>query len=555
MLRRIVKILLAALGIFIAIILILMVYVRAVSTTDPPETAVQQLASMDVKKPVITKDGLATYGSSWFRKSETGFYELYVEGDPLTRGVAAGQLTQELVQYQEKVFNDQIEKLVPSGVYRECLRYFVGWFNRDLDEYVDDEFKTEIYGISQASSHDYDYIAPAYQRILNYHGAHDIGHALQNMALVGCTSFATWGSQSEEGTLIIGRNFDFFVGEEFAKNKIIAFYKPDRGYPFMMVTFGGMTGVLSGMNAAGLTVTLNAAKSDIPSGAATPVSLVAREILQYASTIDEAYAIASKRKMFVAESFLIGSAKDGRAAIIEKDIEKTDLYSPSGERMVCTNHFQGETLGNTERNQEHIKISASKYRFDRVTELLDRADKNSVAKTIALLRNQKGKSNSDIGLGNEKAVNQLIAHHGIVFQPQKGLVWVSASPYQLGQFVCYDLNKIFAVKKITNEEIYEKDKSVGEDSFIRTDAFKKFMEVERYRFPFNERKDLDPRAIVEANPGAYHAYMFAGDLYMERNDHAAAIRMYETALTKEIATEGERNHIESNLAEAKEKLP
>ena len=125
MLKRIVKILLAALGIFIGIILILMVYVRAVSTTDPPETAVQQLATMGIKKPVVTTDGLVTYGNSWFRQSETGFYELYVEGDPLTRGVAAGQLTQELVQYQEKVFNDQIEKLVPSGGYRECLRYFV----------------------------------------------------------------------------------------------------------------------------------------------------------------------------------------------------------------------------------------------------------------------------------------------------------------------------------------------------------------------------------------------------------------------------------------------
>ena len=29
-------------------------------------------------------------------------------------------------------------------------------------------------------------------------------------------------------------------------------------------------------------------------------------------------------------------------------------------------------------------------------------------------------NNADIGLGNEKAIDQLIAHHSIVFEPKKG---------------------------------------------------------------------------------------------------------------------------------------
>ena len=61
------------------------------------------------------------------------------------------------------------------------------------------------------------------------------------------------------------RNFDFYVGDAFCRDKIIAFYRPSQGFKFMMITFGGMTGVLSGMNDQGLTVTINAAKSDIPS--------------------------------------------------------------------------------------------------------------------------------------------------------------------------------------------------------------------------------------------------------------------------------------------------
>lgn len=552
MLKRRILRLFFLISVSVTIILLgLFVYVRIVSVVEEPLRPSQRA---DQVEPVKTKDNFYTLGPNWFRKSESGLYELYVEGDPYELGLVNGKLTKDLVHYQEEVFNTQIHQLVPSEFYLEALKHFVGWFNRDLDDNVPEEYRQEISGIAQSASHEFDDIASPYQRILNYHAAHDIGHALQNMSLVGCTSFATWGMHSEDSSLIIGRNFDFYLGDDFARHKIVAFYNPSKGHKFMMLTFGGMTGVLSGMNDQGLTVTINAAKSDIPSASATPVSLVAREILQYAATIDEAYAIAQKRKMFVAESFLIGSAKDRRAAIIEKSPEAMDKVEGTGNYIISTNHFQSKILGETQLNVDHIKTSASLYRYQRVEQLLKQNGKNSVKKSVELLRNQFGLDDADIGLGNEKLINQLVAHHAVVFQPEKMLVWISTSPWQLGKFVCYDLNKVFSQRKISNEEIYESDLEIAPDTFLQDRRYPAYLKFHKYRFPFNPRLDLDPDSIIQWNPNSYHAYMLAGDNLFKDGQYAKAKAIYEVGLTKEVATQQEREHMQKNLEICKDKI-
>ena len=356
---------------------------------------------------VVWTDSLRQYEGNYLRHSNSGLWELKVSGNAFQRGEAIGRLSSDLLYYQEKVFVDQIREIVPSDSYLKFLRFFIVLFNRNLGKNVTEEFRDEIYGISLSCTHEYDFIGTPYERQLNYHSAHDLGHAMQDYMLVGCSSFATWGAGSADSSLIIGRNFDFYMGDKFAHNKLVSFYQPEQGYKFASVGWPGMIGVLSGMNETGLTVTINAAKSTMPTASATPISILTREILQYASTIDEAYAIALKRKTFVSESILIGSARDSKAAIIEKSPEKTALFTGSGNRIICTNHYQSDAFKDDERNMENIATSDSPYRFARLQELLEKNNPIDPLKAASILRNQKGLNNADLGMGNEMAINSL----------------------------------------------------------------------------------------------------------------------------------------------------
>jgi predicted choloylglycine hydrolase len=515
--------------------------------------------------PVVTKQSNTTFctGNNFLLKNKQNLWELYVEGDPLERGLAIGSLTDSLLKKQEYVFFDRVNDLIPSNFKRSIMMHFLNWYNRKLYLNVDNEYQTEIYGLSQYAPKNLGYIAPSFLRDMYLHGAHDIGHAVQDLALVGCTSFAVWGNKTEDGSLILGRNFDFYAGDAFAKDKIVAFVNPKEGYPFMMLTWPGMIGVCSGMNAEGLTLTINAGKSKIPLSAKTPISIVTREILQYARTIDEAIGIAKKKKVFVSESIMVGSANDNKAVLIEIAPDNLGVFEVSnGNQLVCSNHFQSDALKENERNRDQIKNSHSQYRFDRMTQLLDEKPKITPQIAVDILRNKEGMSNLPLGYGNDKALNHLLAHHGIVFQPSKRLVWVSSSPYQLGEFVCYDLNTIFGNRKGNGSIVSLEDekKNIAKDPFLQTVAYKNYgqfrIEDKKVDLFLKNKEDLPLDFIVyyqSLNPDYWVVYYKVGLYFYQNKKYALAQEQFEKALSKEISTLPEREDINSYLKKIKRK--
>lgn len=509
-----------------------------------------------IPERVKINDSTFVAGNNFLLKNKQGQWELYVEGNALQIGKIIGSLTRELMQRQEAIFFDQVNEWVPSKFQQYLLRKFLAWYNRKMYLHVPDEYKVEIYGMSEFGSSNYAEIGDPYLRLLYLHAAHDIGHALQDLMLVGCSSFAVWDENTVDGELLLARNFDFYAGDAFAEEKIIAFINPDKGHKFMSVTWGGMIGVVSGMNDQGLTVTINAGKSAIPLMAKTPISIVTREILQHASTIDEAIAIAKKREVFVSESILVGSAKDRSAALIEVAPDNFGVYHVENtSELICSNHFQSDAYKNDVRNIKWIEESHTNYRFLRMEELLEE-EKIAVDDAVAILRNKEGLDNKDIGFGNEKALNQLIAHHGIVFKPESGQVWVSSNPYQLGEFVAYDLNDIFADRdgNPSTTSLSDSDLNIPKDPFIQTQEYRDYeayrvleREVERALANKESIAHETLEALQRKNPEYWKAYYLTGKYYLQKKYNAAAKRLFELALTKEITTLPDRQRIEKHI--------
>ncbi|MBU8893187.1 MAG: C45 family peptidase [Bacteroidales bacterium] len=556
-LKKILTALLKVLIILVVIILVLVVIFKITSKLNPPE--INNLQIENLQRTTVDSN-FYSINDNWLQKNEHGLWEMYVAGKAYERGVINGKLTKELIYKQENAFVNQIKVMIPSDSYLKFLKSFVAFFNRNIDKHIIKEYQEEIYGISHSASDQFNFIAPNYPRILNYHAAHDIGHALQNMNLVACTAFSGWDSNSEDSSLIIGRNFDFYVGDEFAEDKIVMFCNPQKGYKFMIVTWGGMIGATSGMNDQGLTVTLNAAKSDIPFSAATPISLVAREILQYATTIEEAFEIAKKRKTFVSESLFIGSAKDGKTSIIEKSPEYQVLFETDNDYIICSNHFQSNEMQKPEIINARPCEYATTYRFKRVEELLNQNPKLNIKSVTKILRDQKGLKNENIGMGNEKAVNQLIAHHSIIFKPEELKVWISISPFQLGEFICYDLNKVFAEADNIKESktIYENNLTIPADSFLYSNDYKNFVRFKNIRNQIQAAVKNDIRIpdeafifneIIALNREFFETFVYIGDYFNHFKITDQAVLAYKKALTKEIPNIYQRENIQEKIKE------
>ncbi|HEY9114236.1 MAG TPA: hypothetical protein VIN10_06015, partial [Bacteroidales bacterium] len=133
------------LAVVILLKLIIFIWFMVDTKINPPE--IEDLSALELQRENPAPD-FFVIGDNSLRKNEFGLWEMTVEGSPFEMGVVEGKLSKELIHQQEEAFVEQINVLVPSPSYLKFLKYFIAFFNRDIDENILPEFQEEIYGVS-----------------------------------------------------------------------------------------------------------------------------------------------------------------------------------------------------------------------------------------------------------------------------------------------------------------------------------------------------------------------------------------------------------------------
>lgn len=464
-----------------------------------------------------------------------GITHIHLEGSPAELGFYQGALVGASIARIETEMMGVLTDRVPSFWARHLLLGLVSWNNRALDSYFRPEELTEIAAITEGHRRYHDpfaAVSPAFTRGLQYHALHDISQYLIDNPLVhppqvGCTAIATMGSRSQNGHVLVGRLFDFEGGSCFDRDKVVYTVRVDGGIPFISVAWGGMAGAVTGLNDAGLWVSINSAATDGQAFVGRPIVMTVRRILERCRTIDEAVAEVRDNPVFVSNGVLLASGPERRVVVAEVGPRGFGVRPMTDDALVLTNHFLSEAWAPDKVNAKRIATGTTTKRMQRAEVLLAREERHSPETLLKVLRDRRGVADADVGFGNRGTINGWIGAHLVVADVTRKVLWVGEPWHGLGRAVAFGINGPVADDALpASPDLAQHDRDAGE--YLRLEgqvnvllAAKRQVEA----LPLAER-------LVALNPQFFNAHLL---LARATNDKEQRRKHLEHALALQPA--------------------
>lgn len=270
----------------------------------------------------------AKHGKSELKHVQ-GLPVLVLQGAPEEIGEAAGVLALKpagrIVSYPEEL----IRYFGFHFLWRPALRA-----GQRMVERFPDDYRTEMEATARAAQIDRDAIVA--------------GNTLFDIKkLFCCSAIVVDAARSSTRGPLLGRNLDYPALGYMHEYSLLTVYRPTGKHAFACVGFPGVIGCLSGMNDAGLAVSVlevfqvKAGEKRF-SAAGLPYALCYRRLLEECTTIDEARDLLAKMERTTITNLAIAD-KQG-VAIFEVSPGCVAVRRPLGGASVCTNHFCTEAL-------------------------------------------------------------------------------------------------------------------------------------------------------------------------------------------------------------------
>ena len=151
-------------------------------TAKPPPLPTD--ASILQRQPQA-RDGRTWLGESWMTRRE-GLLVVRLKGSPFEMGYASSALMPEQMHTLEREFLAMIQGYVPQKWKLQLLKSYVIYRNRRLSQYVSDDFRSQIHGVVLGCPDIHPELGDYYNRMLNYHAAHDISYMMIEIGRASC---------------------------------------------------------------------------------------------------------------------------------------------------------------------------------------------------------------------------------------------------------------------------------------------------------------------------------------------------------------------------------
>ncbi|MBN9122687.1 MAG: hypothetical protein J0I06_26665 [Planctomycetes bacterium] len=165
---------------------------------------------------------------------------------------------------------------------------------------------------------------------------------------MGCSTVIVEKERSKTGSPIFGRNFDWLPTRGITEHTLVVVYKGEGKRAFAAVTVSPIAGVISGMNDAGLCVTINEISikksKDKPefNWKGTPLLLAFRRVLEECGTVAEAEKFLRDLPRTSTCCMTICDKTGG--AVFELTPKDLEVRRHVNGVCCCTNHFRTDKL-------------------------------------------------------------------------------------------------------------------------------------------------------------------------------------------------------------------
>lgn len=367
------------------------------------------------------------------------------QGESHAIGAAHGRLLAPLLAPVIRAARPSIDHTVARdgwfGGFTHSMR--LAWQWRFIDDGLSDADRRLVAGMTRGASASG--VAVAFEELLRTQAVLDVGAPARRSGEAERHSLAhsltVIGQQVQAPARVwVGRTFSLSGLADGGDSAIpvVQIVKPTGKLAFASVGWPGQAGVVTGVNAQGIAVMVDPARTrDVrPTRSARPIAFLARAILEEAKTLDEAVKLAEQTPTLGSGLLVLVDGSSGKWVLVERTpskaiVERNPKTAAFGD-VLTTN-----ALASDPENDRARRMLPTLSRVERAARLV-KAPLPDIAAMAAVLRDQRGTDDAPKPAGHRGVIDDARSAHAVILDPASLELWVT-DPQAAGRMRAFDL--------------------------------------------------------------------------------------------------------------------